>query len=281
LAGHSIYNRYNLDTFYGTLSRDGRTIGGSYVDTGRKKGIWSVSKVAFGTCIGRLFIKTEPVDVRIRILNIVPKFYQGIKLDPRRYHIEVSAKGFETKKTWIEIGAGDIRSIDIRLTTETKTFNNRTDKSSTKKLEKQHRYDDKNIPLTREEQKTKQFFEEIFNNAHKLRFFERGTRLLQKIRYKRVFRKSTTRYISYELKLKHKSPGLRIKVPIEAVYKKSNGTIFARFTNNSYVEQNWVSSKHSLGNGWKNPGNWSIDSYKVELYVKDKKIASGSFRVIK
>jgi curved DNA-binding protein CbpA len=48
-GGRTLNYKYNLDTFYGTLSRDGRTIGGSYVDTERKKGEWSVSKVASGT----------------------------------------------------------------------------------------------------------------------------------------------------------------------------------------------------------------------------------------
>lgn len=64
---------------------------------------------------GRLFVETEPEDARVRILNIVPRFYQGIELEPGRYHVEVSASGHETKNQWVELGAGEDKYIDIRL----------------------------------------------------------------------------------------------------------------------------------------------------------------------
>jgi len=63
----------------------------------------------------RLFVKTEPKGARARILNIRPRFHQGIELKPGRYHIEVSAKGYLTKKRWIEIIPGEKKQIEIRL----------------------------------------------------------------------------------------------------------------------------------------------------------------------
>lgn len=51
--------------------------------------------------IGYLYVETSPENSKIRILNIRPKFYQGIKLEPGKYHIEVSATGYSTKKKWI------------------------------------------------------------------------------------------------------------------------------------------------------------------------------------
>jgi len=64
---------------------------------------------------GRLFVNTEPKEAQIRILNISPKFYQGIELDPGRYHLEVSDKGYEKKELWISFEAGEDKHIDMRL----------------------------------------------------------------------------------------------------------------------------------------------------------------------
>ncbi|NVK01084.1 MAG: SUMF1/EgtB/PvdO family nonheme iron enzyme [Oceanospirillaceae bacterium] len=41
-------------------------------------------------------VEVQPRDARVRIMNIVPKFSQGIMLDPGRYYVEVSRKGYET-----------------------------------------------------------------------------------------------------------------------------------------------------------------------------------------
>nr|MBC8554072.1 carboxypeptidase regulatory-like domain-containing protein [Candidatus Brocadiales bacterium] len=83
------------------------------IDTAKRKGKWSVLKLSPRSA--RLFVKTEPAGVRIRVLNIGPKFYQGMKLKPGRYHVEVSVEGYRTKKMWIKLGAGDDRTINIRL----------------------------------------------------------------------------------------------------------------------------------------------------------------------
>ncbi|MGD8649696.1 MAG: hypothetical protein PVJ77_24390, partial [Desulfobacterales bacterium] len=50
---------------------------------------------------GRLYIRTAPDGARIRILNIKPKFIQGMLLTPGPYQIEVSAEGYETRSIWI------------------------------------------------------------------------------------------------------------------------------------------------------------------------------------
>jgi formylglycine-generating enzyme required for sulfatase activity len=41
----------------------------------------------------RLFVETESEDTRVRVLNIRPGFYEGMELDPARYHAEVLASG--------------------------------------------------------------------------------------------------------------------------------------------------------------------------------------------
>ena len=64
---------------------------------------------------GKLFVDTVPPGARIRILNIKPKFYQGMELRPGRYHVETSKKGYETKKMWVQLGAGEDKRIKVGL----------------------------------------------------------------------------------------------------------------------------------------------------------------------
>ena len=63
----------------------------------------------------RLYVETTPKDARIRILNIRPKFQQGIILRPGRYHIEVSANGYKTNKQWITIEKGETKILQVSL----------------------------------------------------------------------------------------------------------------------------------------------------------------------
>ena len=63
----------------------------------------------------KLFVEVEPKDSRIRILNIKPKFQQGMALVSGRYHVETSKQGYETKKMWIELGAGEDKKVAVNL----------------------------------------------------------------------------------------------------------------------------------------------------------------------
>ncbi|MCD4678710.1 MAG: SUMF1/EgtB/PvdO family nonheme iron enzyme [Desulfobacula sp.] len=60
-------------------------------------------------------ITTKPSDAKIKILNIVPKFKQGIKLDPGKYKVEVSAAGYVTLTKWHTLQSGK-NNINIELT---------------------------------------------------------------------------------------------------------------------------------------------------------------------
>ncbi len=64
---------------------------------------------------GHIFVETEPEEAKVRILNIHPKFYQGMELAPGRYHVEVSARGYKKKRSWVDLDAGEDKHIDIRL----------------------------------------------------------------------------------------------------------------------------------------------------------------------
>jgi len=60
-----------------------------------------------------LTIQTTPSDARVRIMNINPKYYDGIDLENGRYLIYVDKSGLTTFKKWIEINS-DI-SLKVNL----------------------------------------------------------------------------------------------------------------------------------------------------------------------
>lgn len=64
---------------------------------------------------GQLFVKTDPKGSRVRILNIKPKFYQGMDLDSGSYHVEVSKTDYNTKKMWVKLESGESKQLKIRL----------------------------------------------------------------------------------------------------------------------------------------------------------------------
>jgi hypothetical protein len=63
----------------------------------------------------KLFVEVEPRDAKVRILNIRPKFHQGIALDPGSYRLNVSAPGYMTQDQWIKLSTGEERHVNIRL----------------------------------------------------------------------------------------------------------------------------------------------------------------------
>ena len=63
----------------------------------------------------RLFVEVKPRNARVRILNIKPKFHQGIALDPGSYHLNASAPGYMAQNQWIKLSTGEERHVNIRL----------------------------------------------------------------------------------------------------------------------------------------------------------------------
>ena len=64
---------------------------------------------------GKLFVDTIPSNTTIKILNIGPKFYQGIELKPGRYHVEASKRGYETQKMWVQLDVGEDKKVAVNL----------------------------------------------------------------------------------------------------------------------------------------------------------------------
>ncbi|MEW6381565.1 MAG: SUMF1/EgtB/PvdO family nonheme iron enzyme [bacterium] len=66
----------------------------------------------------RLFVETDPKDAQVKILNINPRFEQGMELEPGKYHLEVSASGCTTKQEWITLEPGEDKKFEIHLEKE-------------------------------------------------------------------------------------------------------------------------------------------------------------------
>ncbi len=68
----------------------------------------------------RLFVFPMPLNSRIRVLNIKPKYNYGIELPAGDYHLEISATGHQTIKKWISIKQGENKHLSFELTPDAK-----------------------------------------------------------------------------------------------------------------------------------------------------------------
>lgn len=65
-----------------------------------------------------LIIKPEPGDARVRIMNIQPRYYDGISLEPGEYDIEVSYEGYYTYREWVTLSASTVLPVILDPITE-------------------------------------------------------------------------------------------------------------------------------------------------------------------
>lgn len=64
----------------------------------------------------RLFVKATPKDAEIRVLNIAPKFKQGIELKPGEYQIQIRKREIGKKEITVEMRKGKDLTVRISLT---------------------------------------------------------------------------------------------------------------------------------------------------------------------
>ncbi len=63
----------------------------------------------------KLFVKTEPKDSLVRLLNTEKEFHQGMVLKPGNYHVEVSHDGYKTKQGWVTLIAEKDQELQVHL----------------------------------------------------------------------------------------------------------------------------------------------------------------------
>jgi len=62
-----------------------------------------------------IYVNVEPKGARVRLLNVRPRFQNGMELEPGDYHLEVSAKYYETEKRWVTLVAGNDATVYFQL----------------------------------------------------------------------------------------------------------------------------------------------------------------------
>lgn len=118
-------------------------------------------------------------------------------------------------------------------------------------------------------------------NVTSLRFYEKGadSLLLNARNYGHTFIKSKTRYVNWELNLEHPQNGRRVDFTIKSILYRADGSIMSEQTTQSYVNSDWTGTSHTSGWGTEKFGNWQVGSYRIDLYVDGKNIASDSFTI--
>ena len=64
---------------------------------------------------GELYVLPVPANARVRVMNIKPKFVQGMKLPAGRYYIEVTAPGYRQVLQWVSLESGKMKRLKIEL----------------------------------------------------------------------------------------------------------------------------------------------------------------------
>jgi len=65
-----------------------------------------------------LFIATKPKGATVKIMNIVPRFQQGIELSPGSYQLEISMEKYTTRRMKIKLKSYEERFIEVLMKKE-------------------------------------------------------------------------------------------------------------------------------------------------------------------
>lgn len=65
--------------------------------------------------IGRLFVKTTPENAYVRVLNIKPRFEQGMDLPAGSYVVDAHVSGYETKTLKVEVSGNKDNVLEMNL----------------------------------------------------------------------------------------------------------------------------------------------------------------------
>jgi hypothetical protein len=120
--------------------------------------------------------------------------------------------------------------------------------------------------------------------VNSLRFFDAGPpapRAAQR-RYSSQFPRATTRTIGWDIDVKHPASGRWLPVTFEAFwYRAERGSrrLVQRKVLQAAVPADWADTHFYDESDSTSPGSWQTATYRVELYVEGKKVASGSFEI--
>jgi hypothetical protein len=220
---------------------------------------------------GGLVIKTTPGETQI-YLNDEPKGMTSPEgeirlpdLHPDTYTLRVSLLGYQSYEKPITVAAGEEQTVYVTLVQKSPDVTPK-DHSVTPG---EPPAPATGIPIPGIKVSGVQFYE----GPHDLDL-DQSQRV-----YRYSFDRFTTRSIYWELDLQYPPPGRRIDFQVDAFWHKPDGSEMTRQTISAYVLADWGSTWHSLGFGWVEPGHWTPGTYRVDLYFKNSRIASGTFQI--
>ncbi|MBI5892517.1 MAG: caspase family protein [Deltaproteobacteria bacterium] len=123
----------------------------------------------------------------------------------------------------------------------------------------------------------------INGKVREVKFFETGYDMVkyENREYRTNFSQTNTRYIGWEIYIDHPIPDRKIDFKIESIWYYPDGSVFARYTHDTYVQTDWSTSYHNASYGWKDysQSNWKTGTYRIDFYVSGQKIGSSAFTV--
>ena len=114
-----------------------------------------------------------------------------------------------------------------------------------------------------------------------LRFFESpfdGVTRERRV-YSLEFPRSTTRLVNWELSLAFPTPGRAVDFGIDTVYHRDDGSILVQQSTAVTIQPDWTSSRHTVGSGWSDPGEWAAGRYSAELSIDGQLVATAWFEI--
>ena len=103
---------------------------------------------------------------------------------------------------------------------------------------------------------------------------ERSTRA-----YGYVFSAAATRTIYWEFNLNFSKPGQPVSFRLMVHWVKPDGTEMGQQPLDVAVTADATAYSNSLGWGWVDAGNWPVGTHRVDFYLGDMRVASGSFQI--
>lgn len=125
------------------------------------------------------------------------------------------------------------------------------------------------------------YIDKIGGRIDSLRFFESGydVQPFGKRAYATGFARTKTRYVNWEITCSFAARQRQVDFVINEYWYRSDGSLYVKQDREFHVPAGWSSSYHHNRKGSRKAGNWRPDTYRVELFVEGKKVASGQFQV--
>jgi hypothetical protein len=114
-----------------------------------------------------------------------------------------------------------------------------------------------------------------------LRFFEGGAQVVPPDRraYGQRFAREATRYVWWELGLAYAPSDRARSFHAVARWTRPGGSLLVEQALDGRLEARWTSSLHAKGFGQPVPASWMAGTYRVDILIEGRVVASGAFQV--